>query len=101
RPESVHLDRHEAELGLVEVRSPLHLARGLQLSVQAVDPTVVAALKRLAVATSRHHLRGAMAAHVVEPAQPSVEAVGQKDRLVDDRGGLEVTGSRELAAMGD
>src|SRR5213593_3579688 len=48
--ESVHADRHEAEVGLVEVLCSLHLARGLQPAVEAVHPAVVAALERLAVA---------------------------------------------------
>ena len=95
-PERVDPDGHKAEVGLVEVLGAFHLARGLQPAVEAVDPAVVTALQRLAVAASRHDLRRAVAAHVVETVQGAVLRACQQDRLVDDGRGLEVARSGEL-----
>ena len=42
-----------------------------------------------------------MPAHVVEAVQLSVLGVGQQDRLVENRRGLEITGTSQLVAMRD
>src|SRR5258708_22027167 len=78
-----------------------HLTRTLQLAVEAVDPTVVPALKRLAIAACRHDLGGAVPANVVEAPQLAVLCMGQEDRLVDDACRFEVTDPRQLAPVPD
>src|ERR1700675_13644 len=43
--EGVDANRHEAEIGLVEILCAFHLASDLELAVETVDPPVVSALK--------------------------------------------------------
>src|ERR1700730_14905236 len=101
RPQRVDLDRHQPEVGFVEILGPLHLASRLQPAVQPVDPAVVATLQRFPVAPRRHDLRRTVAAHVVEAAEAAVFRMGQKDGLIEDRGRLEVSMTRQLTQMGD
>jgi hypothetical protein len=96
RAPSVDAHRHQAEVLLAEILRVLHLGAGTQGAVEAVGPAVIPALQRLAVPACEGHLPGPMAAHVVEPAELTIQAMRNHDRLVEDGGREEVPHSLQL-----